>query len=138
MPLKLYFILKRLFLTRNTVSKPPGKYPWQELFKSPQALIFFWSLHFQNLGLTVVLPLQQKKRGIILWYQTSDKKLLLEIKCLHTKRHISSCSRSKFLYNLRKWEPILKDNTFYLILLTNLASNGTFRFRYMWLCCLHF
>ena len=39
-------------MTRNIVS-PPGKYPWQELFKYPKALIFFMTLPFQNLGLKV-------------------------------------------------------------------------------------
>ena len=47
-------------MTRNIVS-PPGKYLWQELFKSPQALIFFL-IHppFQNLGLKVVPPAERK------------------------------------------------------------------------------
>ena len=50
-------------MTRNIVS-PPDKYPWQKLFKSPQALIFFWSPPFQNLGLKVI-PSSGKGEG---WY----------------------------------------------------------------------
>ena len=42
-------------------SRPPGKYPWQELIEFTQALIFFLIPPFQNLGLKVV-P-QQKGMG---------------------------------------------------------------------------
>ena len=54
-PSKPYFIFKSLFLARSIVS-PPANYPWQELFKPPQTLIFFWSPSLQNLGLQVVPP----------------------------------------------------------------------------------
>ena len=42
-------------------SRPPGKYPWQELIEFTQALIFFLIPPFQNLGLKVV-P-QEKGEG---------------------------------------------------------------------------
>ena len=53
--------LKSFFDKKHT--KRPGKYPWQELFKTPQALIFFGIPPFQNLGLKVV-PRPAERRSI--------------------------------------------------------------------------
>ena len=49
-------------MTRNIVNPlpPPGKYLWQGLFKTPQALIFVGFPPFQNFGLKVA---PQQKRG---------------------------------------------------------------------------
>ena len=57
--------LKVFFWQRNIVSRP-GKYPWQELSKSLQALIIFLIPLFQNLGLKLV-PMQKGGWGLILW-----------------------------------------------------------------------
>ena len=53
-----HILFSKVFLTRNIVN-PPGKYPWQELFKYPQVLIFFLIPPFQNLGMKVVLPAER-------------------------------------------------------------------------------
>ena len=59
-------------------------------------------------------------------YQTSDKKLLLEIKCPHTKSQMSPIDlvQDPNFYMKKNLEKI----TFYWLLLTNSASNGTFWF----------
>ena len=47
-------------------------------------------------------------------YQTSDKKLLLEIKCPHTKRHISPIGffqDPNFYVNLENGKPVLKKSS---------------------------
>ena len=64
-------------------------------------------------------------------YHTSDKKLLLEIKCPKTKTHISPIDLAEdqnFYVKLENGRLILKKVRFYWALLTNSASNGTFRF----------
>ena len=62
-------------------------------------------------------------------YQTSDKKLLLEIKYPHTKRNMSPTDlvQDPFFLKLEKGKPFLKKShsTGYF---KNTASNGTFRF----------
>ena len=59
-------------------------------------------------------------------YQTSEKKLLLEIKCPHTKRQMWPIDlvQDPNFYMKKNLEKI----TFYWLLLTNSASNGTFWF----------
>ena len=53
-------------MARNIVTHP-GKYPWQELLKSPQALIFVWSPSpFSKFG-TESCPPSRKGGGVILW-----------------------------------------------------------------------
>ena len=86
-----YILFFKVFFTRNKVTPlPPGKYPWPELFMSPQALIFFWSLPFQNFGLKVV-PTPQQKAGEGLYvalYICSLLTISLEIKSLGTKASV--------------------------------------------------
>ena len=41
-----HILFLKVFFWQET-SNPPGKYPWQELFKSVQAIIFFWSPLFK-------------------------------------------------------------------------------------------
>ena len=59
-------------------------------------------------------------------YQTNDKRLLLEVKHPHSKRHLSPIEivqDPNFYVNLENGQPILKKNkTFYWILLTNIAQ----------------
>ena len=58
-------------------------------------------------------------------YQTSDKRLLLEVKHPHSKRHLSPIEivqDPNFYVNLENGQPILKKKTFYWILLTNIAQ----------------
>ena len=61
-----YILFWSLFLTRNIVS-PPGKYPWHELFKSLQALIFLGSPHFSKIR-TEDCPPSRKRGGGGAWY----------------------------------------------------------------------
>ena len=58
-------------------------------------------------------------------YQTNDKRLLLEVKHPHSKRHLSPIEivqDPNFYVNLENGQPILKKKTFYWILLTNIAQ----------------
>ena len=58
------------------------------------------------------------------------KKLLSEIKCLHTKRYTSPIDVAQdpnFYVNLENGKPVLK-KWLHWVLLTNSASNGTFSF----------
>lgn len=64
-------------------------------------------------------------------HQTSDKKLLLVLKCAHTKRNMSPIKLvqgTNFYMNLKNGKAVLKKKTFFWILLTNAASDWTFRF----------
>ena len=57
---------------------PPDKYPWQELFTSPQALIFSLIPPFQNLGLP---PPPPQQGGLTLY--TDCPGPILESKGMH-------------------------------------------------------
>ena len=55
-----------LFFDKKHSKPPPGKYPWQDFFKSPRHSVFSDLHPFQNLGLKVV-PLIRKGGGVG-WY----------------------------------------------------------------------
>ena len=92
------FIFKSLFLTRNIVSPlPPGKYSWQELFKSTQALIFFW---YPISKIWDWKPSPQQKRGD--WYceyNSQDFGKTLKSSC--AKRYHSEDMQQKICKNLK-------------------------------------
>ena len=55
-----HILFLKVFFEKKHGKCPPDKYPWQELFKSPQALIFSLIPPFQNLGLP---PSPSRKGG---------------------------------------------------------------------------
>ena len=57
-----HILFLKVFFWQET-SKPPGKYPWQELFKSVQAIIFFWSPLFKIKFGSKSCPLPAETRG---------------------------------------------------------------------------
>ena len=100
----------KVFFDKEHSKLPPGKYLWQRLFKTPQALIFFWPPPpFQNLGLELVPPTERGGWYCVLQLGQQDVNLSINpfldnmISILDEHVPLKSVNKYKLKFKSKPW-----------------------------------